>query len=100
MYLFLSPDHPLAYTLSRTHAFTYDTYPKPIEAHRLLSQVLVGVGNPLESSGALEALSHGCVFINPMFKGPRRGVLASKYYRKPTSRMVSDECQILNWFNL
>ena len=55
-------------------------------------QILVGVGLPLESTGAIEALSHGCVFLNVRYVGNQTNVLQKE--GKPTGRKVS--CLILS----
>lgn len=34
------------------------------------SRILLGVGNPLDGPTALEAISHGCIYINPIFNPP------------------------------
>lgn len=34
------------------------------------SLFLIGVGNPLDGPTALEAIAHGCIFINPRFSPP------------------------------
>lgn len=34
------------------------------------SRILLGVGEPLDGPTALEAISHGCIYINPIFNPP------------------------------
>lgn len=34
------------------------------------SRILLGVGEPLDGPTALEAISHGCIYINPIFSPP------------------------------
>ena len=34
------------------------------------SRILLGVGEPLDGPTALEAISHGCIYINPIFQPP------------------------------
>ena len=55
-------------------------------------QICIGVGRPFESSGAMEAVARGSVFINPKFITKRRKPVQdlSDYNAKPTSRRVSD----------
>ena len=47
-------------------------------------QVCIGLGDPVESPSAIEALACGCVFLNPQRKGEDVG-----FRGKPTSRRVS-----------
>ena len=49
-----------------------------------LSQLFIGLGDPVEGPGAMEALARGCIFINPQFRGERQKLL----FGKPTRRLV------------
>ena len=51
-----------------------------------LFQVVVGLGHPIEGTGAMEALAHGCVFLNPKYTGQSQNAFISG--RKPTQRLV------------
>ncbi|KAK2145757.1 hypothetical protein LSH36_660g06018 [Paralvinella palmiformis] len=55
------------------------------------TKVLFGLGYPFESSGALESLARGCVFLNPKFSAKDNDVLRSRTYRKPTSRKMTSQ---------
>lgn len=57
------------------------------------SKILVGVGEPLESSGVIEALAAGCVFINPKFTKQCRTVLQAM--AKPTLRQMTSQVPYL-----
>ena len=48
--------------------------------------MLVGVGLPMESTGAMEGLARGCTFLNPKYTGNQTGVLQNE--DKPTNRKV------------
>ena len=49
-------------------------------------QVLVGVGLPMESTGAIEGIAWGCVFLNPKYTGNQTSILQRN--DKPTNRKV------------
>ena len=44
-------------------------------------KLVVGIGEPLEGPGILEAIANGCIFINPKIE--------MKFNNKPTNRTVS-----------
>ena len=50
-------------------------------------QIVVGLGSPIEGTGAMEALAHGSVFINPRYTGDAQDIFKSG--SKPTQRLVS-----------
>jgi hypothetical protein len=50
------------------------------------------MGQPLESTAAVEALACGCIFINPQFDGNETQLL--QHMNKPTSRHVCFSCNI------
>ena len=49
-------------------------------------QYLVGLGQPMESTGVMEALSRGCIFLNPQYTAGEQNVLQKQ--GKPTNRKV------------
>lgn len=56
------------------------------ELNGFLLQYFIGLGEPLESTAAVEALANGCIFINPRFSGNLSNIL--QHMDKPTSRKV------------
>ncbi|XP_074644421.1 alpha-1,6-mannosylglycoprotein 6-beta-N-acetylglucosaminyltransferase A-like [Tubulanus polymorphus] len=61
------------------------------EYHSLVkrAKICIGTGQPLESSGALEAIASGCVFLNPRLEN---GIKDSG---KPTTREVNSQVPYL-----
>ena len=57
-----------------------------IKPSTLLLQIVVGLGHPIEGTGAMEALAHGCVFFNPKYIGTDQNIF--KNIGKPTHRLV------------
>ena len=57
-------------------------------------QLFIGLGDPVEGPGVIEALAKGCIFLNPKFKGKRQQLL----WGKPTFRLV--RIILLNNFEL
>lgn len=51
------------------------------EWHQLLatSKFLLGLGDPLLGPSAIEAITFGCVYINPIYQRPMRDVFASQH---------------------
>ena len=54
-----------------------------------LLQVFVGLGFPYEGPAPLEAISQGCVFLNPRFIPPKNGKNTKFFQGKPTLRQVN-----------
>ena len=43
------------------------------------SKFLLGLGNPLLGPSAIDAISHGCVYINPIYDKPVRDIFLSQH---------------------
>lgn len=52
------------------------------------SQVFVGLGFPYEGPAPIEAISLGCVFLQPRFSAPHSSDSRGFYSGKPTTRQV------------
>lgn len=78
---------PLETSLTRTsidymtrHGVGENVYPSPLDNRNRTeflqlmtsSKFLLGVGMPVDGPTALEAIAHGCAFINPVFFPPRQ----------------------------
>ena len=50
-------------------------------------QYFIGLGRPIEGVTPIEALSHGCIYLNPKLHGPDQKDLQNR--KKSTSRLVS-----------
>ncbi|KAK2175491.1 hypothetical protein NP493_728g01062 [Ridgeia piscesae] len=65
---------------------------------KLLSRAkfFIGMGLPLESTGVIEAIAHGCIFLNPKFKGPQQDIL--QQLGKPTLRKMTSQVPYVERF--
>ncbi|KAK2147200.1 hypothetical protein LSH36_564g01050 [Paralvinella palmiformis] len=63
------------------------------DLHRLLrqSKLFIGLGFPYEGPAPLEAIAHGCVFINPKFSPPHSSQNTKFFKGKPTMRKVTSQ---------
>jgi len=52
-------------------------------------QLFIGLGFPYEGPAPLEAIAHGCVFINPKFSPPHSSQNTKFFKGKPTMRKVN-----------
>jgi alpha-1,3(6)-mannosylglycoprotein beta-1,6-N-acetyl-glucosaminyltransferase len=61
--------------------------------HRLLkeSKLFIGLGFPYEGPAPLEAIAHGCAFINPKFNPPHNALNTKFFQGKPTHRLVTSQ---------
>ncbi|XP_078364223.1 alpha-1,6-mannosylglycoprotein 6-beta-N-acetylglucosaminyltransferase A-like [Oculina patagonica] len=55
------------------------------------SKVFVGLGEPFEGPGALEALANGCFFLNPKYVPPLDRTNADFFAGKPVNRKVTSQ---------
>lgn len=62
------------------------------------SKLLIGLGSPYEEALALEAISHGCIFINPKFKRPKNRINSKALKDLPSSRNLSSQHPYLEKF--
>lgn len=60
------------------------------------AKFFIGVGLPLESTGVIEAIAHGCVFLNPKFKGSQQDIL--QQLGKPTLRKMTSQVPYMERF--
>ncbi|CAH3154055.1 unnamed protein product [Porites evermanni] len=61
-------------------------------------QLLIGLGSPYEEALALEAISNGCIFINPKFKRPKNRINCKALKDLPSSRNLSSQHPYLEKF--
>ena len=54
----------------------------------MLLKLFIGLGFPYEGPAPLEAIAHGCVFINPKFTPPHNSLNTKFFVGKPTLRQV------------
>ncbi|KAI0234122.1 Alpha-1,6-mannosylglycoprotein 6-beta-N-acetylglucosaminyltransferase A, partial [Lamellibrachia satsuma] len=59
-------------------------------------QFFIGMGLPLESTGVIEAIAHGCIFLNPKFKGSQQDILQK--LGKPTLRKLTSQVPYMERF--
>ncbi|XP_044174948.1 alpha-1,6-mannosylglycoprotein 6-beta-N-acetylglucosaminyltransferase A-like isoform X1 [Acropora millepora] len=55
------------------------------------TKVFIGLGFPYEGPAPLEAISQGCVFLNPKFEPPLSSSNSDFFKGKPTSRKVTSQ---------
>ena len=55
-----------------------------------LNQVFIGLGFPPEGPAPLEAIAHGCVFLNPQLDPPVNRENTLYFIMRPTDREVKD----------
>ncbi|XP_078344105.1 alpha-1,6-mannosylglycoprotein 6-beta-N-acetylglucosaminyltransferase A-like, partial [Oculina patagonica] len=55
------------------------------------SKVFVGLGEPFEGPGALEALANGCFFLNPKYEPPLDRTNAGFFAGKPVNRKITSQ---------
>ncbi|ELU15898.1 hypothetical protein CAPTEDRAFT_172402 [Capitella teleta] len=68
----------------------------PFEQYQSLmasAKYFVGLGQPLESTAAVEALANACIFINPRFDKNQSRLL--QHMNKPTSRLLESQVTYL-----
>ena len=54
----------------------------------MCSKLFIGLEFPYEGPAPLEAIAHGCVFINPKFSPPHNSLNTKFFAGKPTLRQV------------
>ncbi|XP_065837233.1 alpha-1,6-mannosylglycoprotein 6-beta-N-acetylglucosaminyltransferase B-like [Oscarella lobularis] len=59
------------------------------------AKIFVGMGFPYDGPAPLEALAHGCVFLQPKFNPPRSAKNDEFFKGKPSSRSLSSQNQYL-----
>uniref|UniRef100_A0A3B4ZEN9 alpha-1,6-mannosyl-glycoprotein 6-beta-N-acetylglucosaminyltransferase n=1 Tax=Stegastes partitus TaxID=144197 RepID=A0A3B4ZEN9_9TELE len=76
--------------------------PHYVENHRIIkgrdvqtllrqSKVFVGLGEPLEGPGPLQALANGCAFLNPRIQPPLSSLNSEIFKGKPNIREVTSQ---------
>ncbi|KAK2151812.1 hypothetical protein LSH36_350g04046 [Paralvinella palmiformis] len=60
------------------------------------AKIVVGLGHPIEGTGAMEALAHGCVFFNPKYIGTDQNIF--KNIGKPTHRLITSQIPYLEQY--